>query len=233
MTKTLCIFWIIGTLFMPVACAAEETGTFEACLETIQEALSATRILAGGEAGTFSAALDEVARATDDSAVLRTLALNITQKVVYDRGNIQFLLADLETLAQKPYSAAIGGIQPSALDRCREAVARLIDDMKKMRPRLRKPEGPLTGDDCRLIVECNASFLTGRGDAMTTAQVWEAIAAQTKDAMPRWNKKYRELLKKIAQAEGAEPEALLTDDELAFARTFSRVRFYYFILSGV
>ena len=236
MKKRLFTFLCLNIFFIAGGVSAQETQNDQAIianLETVRAAVSTTAILLGDEGERLSEAIAYLSARSDDLNLFRMLALNVTQKVVYDRGAMQFILTDLETLAKDEYSSKVGGIDFAVLKGCQDAMGRLIEDMAAMRPRFNKPSEPLNAADYHLIIERNSPFLTGKGNVATTQETWSAIVQQLDKAYPLWNEKHEELLAKIKAAEGKKPEEVLTNDELKFAKTFSRVKLYRYMLSGV
>ena len=234
--KILCGIVILGMLAQPVVAAkpgSEDERYLERYVNKLYDLTEADRILSRDEGKLLEQLLEVVFnRYTRSVPLLKSTALSITDKAVKDRGNLQFLLGDLEKLAQEKYSSKIGRIKPKNLNSCFERMDRLIAGMQKGRPEFNQPQKKLDASDYIKIINANSVFLTGTGEAESAVGVWTSIQNATEKAYLRWEKKYQKLLKKINEQKGKDAEELLSDEELKFIKTFGRVNIFYAILSG-
>lgn len=201
-------------------------------LQNLKALIFSDHILTEEESRHLSGILSGISGEGGDVAVLRGVALCITQKVVSDAAGLQFLLADLEKLAKEKYSSKIGGIKPKNITVCKGRIKNMIKDMKNKRPNFSNSTDKLTGNDYVVIINQNGAFLTRSGYVETPTGIWSSVDKETSEAIFQWNKKYEELLGKIHKSESRAPENILSNEELKFVKTYGRFIMLFSKLAG-
>lgn len=210
----------------------EEGDPVKELKDDIAMYLLTSRILKKYESEELAWLLVELEGQTRDIEILKTVSLGVTEKVVKDRGNMLFLLRDLETLYKEKYSSRLVKISEDDLSSCWNGIKALVKDMKKQRPKFNKPDERLNADDYIMIMNKNAVFLTGQGKVRTIADVWNSFEVNLSGVYAAWNKRYTRLLGKVQDNPDSQPEEILTDDEVKFLKVFGRVDWYYRRLTG-
>ncbi|MFC1754865.1 hypothetical protein ACFL96_15970 [Thermoproteota archaeon] len=232
-SSTVVLTFLVSLVFPGSLLLAEEVSKDTPEVERAEELMLTSHILSLEETEELSGLLSEIIKQTKDVETLTRISLGVTEKVVSDRANLQFILVDLDKLAVDKYSANLGGVKSSQLKSCLDKVEKLSIDMEKMRPKIDKPDKELELSDYIKIMNANSVFLTGGKKIQTVLDVWIAIKAQITQPLPLWEKRYQELLLKLKTEEGNKaPEDVLNDDELKFIKTFGRLVVYYHKLSG-
>lgn len=202
-------------------------------LKRIEELVLTSHILSSEEYQLLNTLLKNLPKKTKDLETLKKVSLEVTNKIVRDRSNLQFILTDLDKLAKNKYTSEIGKINNNEFQTCWDKFRKLVSAMEKNRPRINKPNKPLNYKDYLKIMKKNSVFITGETKLTSIPEVWDAIQKKIQNPYQLWDKRYQELLKKIKGLEEENLQQIFNNDELKFLKIFGRVKIYYLKLAGI
>ena len=198
-------------------------------LNTIAEYVLTSHILSPEEGKALSEELDRFFDDVEERDVLRQGSLSVVGKIVKDRGNLEFILTDLEKLAKDPYASQIGSIDDKAFEASWGELKELRSDLKKNRPKL-KTKKKLTEKQYKDIVQKHINFLSDQKNVQTPYDVWTKVKQQTEVAFPAWDQKYKELVIQLNKSDNL--DGALSKDETKFVKVFGRVKVLYHMMDG-
>jgi len=189
--------------------------------------LYTSHILRKQELNEFKNLLDKFLKQEKQLSLFKEIAFLVTNKIVRDRSNLQFLTMDLEKLAEDPYSAKIAKIKKNHFKSVLSKITQLIHQMRARRPKFNKPNTPLDKHDYKKIITTNAKFLIDGN----IYRVYKDLEKKLDKAHSLWLNRYNQLLRKLKES-GKEPEEIFNTSELKFLKVFGRIHIYYAKLKG-
>lgn len=194
--------------------------------DQIIELLQTGRILTLGERNKLSKLVNGLASAEKRLSVLQELSLRIVQKVDNDTYELQYLLLNLEKLANSEYARTIGDVKRSDLKNCRDILEKLERNIEASRPRFPKPQKYRDAEYYLRMIKDNSALLTGGANSVTVFDLWESIRKTVKPAYLPWNKEYIVLVAELKkhQKDFYSPSDFLTYQEMRFIEMFGLVQ---------
>ncbi len=191
--------------------------------------LLTSHILSPQETKDLKAKLNEFMERGKDISSFKEMAYLLSNKLVRDRANLQFLLFDLEKLEKDDYSQKIAGIEQGYFKGCRQYSQKFISMTRKRRPYFNKPHRALKIGDYKRIIKTNSRFFID--SRLSSYGLWKRLKERLGQPYPLWLDKYHELLK-ILKTSDKEPEEIFSVSQLKFLKVFGRVYGYYSRLEG-